>query len=518
MQRDIERLRRLLPHLPGAYLIRKAVTSTNEAGKAEADYACIRGNITDAMIQNHFEGRQALAVSPFLGDGKACQWLVIDVDRYGIEQNKLEAHLAVTLPTALPLVPASTKSGGWHLYLFLSEPAASKTMFTLANKIRGWMQGGPLSLIAFGTKPELEVRPAQPSINAEKGDTGNFITLPLFNSTPEAREAFLNRAESNMLDIERLNKLVDEGDFEDGPCCLYPIQQHSMKGDWAYRNLFTFQLAVFYSKKYPSDWKDRVRAYNSEFITPKLEDAEIDKTLKSVENSRPHYTCNRDPFEANCNKNLCQRQRFGVNSKGALELINPEGLIIIDSDPPSWHLTMKVGGSDVRMKLTTSELQNQRSFKKRCMEVLHIIPDGLPGAKEWEAFINTMLSAATVIPQPYEMSTHARLWDLIWRYFESTSTSTKAEDLMKGRIFIDNTPEGAFALFRLVDFETYVDKSRSRLPGQASLFVALKELELSGNVTISAITIDGNEAGHVWRAKIPDQQLLDIMEANLGDS
>lgn len=517
MKNDIARLKALMPCLPGAYLVRAGVTGTNAEGKAETKYRCVKSPITDSHYEAHLDGRQALAVSPFLEDGKSCQWLVLDIDRYGVPLEKMLAHIKIMLPMALPLVLSKTKSGGWHLFLFLTAPAKSDGIYATANKIRFWLNGGPLKLHASSNpKAEIEVRPAQPVIDAAGGDTGNFITLPLFNSTPEEREAFFKQAEESMLTPEKLSEMTDEGVFKDGPCCLFPIMKKAEKeGAWHYRNLFLYQLAVFFRKKYPSDWKDRVREYNDQFINPPLAKDEIEKTIKSCNQDKMHYTCNKDPFESVCNKGQCQRRRYGVNAKGILEHIDPEGLTQIGGDPPTWHLTVHSGDEPKRMKLTTGELTNPGSFKKKCMEYLHTIPE-LPGGKEWENFINTMLSTVTVIPQPYEMSEQRKLWDLVWRFFACSSTSAKPDDLLSGRIYVESTPDdGSYAYFRLIDFESYSERQRSKFSGK--LFALLKELELTQVVQLAVVKLDDISLGEVWRAKIPDKYLVDKMETNMKE-
>jgi hypothetical protein len=64
LNNNVERLKAILPSLPGAFLVRKPISGTNAEGKAEADYRCLREPLTDAFYEAHLDGRQALAVSP----------------------------------------------------------------------------------------------------------------------------------------------------------------------------------------------------------------------------------------------------------------------------------------------------------------------------------------------------------------------------------------------------------------------------------------------------------------------
>ena len=102
--------------------------------KVKAEYATIREKVTLPMWEKHVSGEKGLGIIPINGSNQ-CYWGAIDIDQYN-EFNykellaKLEQH-------NLPLVVCKSKSGGAHVYLFVSEPIAAKNMQSILKKTDG---------------------------------------------------------------------------------------------------------------------------------------------------------------------------------------------------------------------------------------------------------------------------------------------------------------------------------------------------------------------------------------------
>ena len=79
----------------------------------------------------------------------------------------------------LPLIPCSTKSGGVHLFLFTKEPVQAKLV---RDKLQEW--AGELGYA------NCEIFPKQIEIQADRGDTGNFLNLPYHKGDESLRHGF----------------------------------------------------------------------------------------------------------------------------------------------------------------------------------------------------------------------------------------------------------------------------------------------------------------------------------------
>ena len=465
----------------------------------------VRSRSATTLLEDHLNGVRRIAVCPILSDGHSAQFGVVDIDIYNIELDTLQKTIAYSLPSALSgaLQPYQTKSGGWHLFLSLTAMVEAGDLKKLLGKIQSWL---PYS------NDKIDIRPDQATIKISDGDRGtmgSYITLPLYNTSEAEAQVWMDELESKRVAPEVISASMDEGDFADGPPCLFPLQQEGeASGDWANRNHYIYQLSVFYQKKYPADWQERVRKYAEDHITPALEPRSVDGTIASVERNKPRYICTRGGFPRVCNKALCSSRKHGVTSGDAAETLIRGKLSVIDADPKVWFLTIAgKDGEDVRMTLTTGQLQTVTQFRKRCLEEMKYLPQ-LPAQKQWESYINVLLETVTVIPVPKDMTPEAELLSHIYKFYLTTPVSSNAEDLLRGSIYSYSEMVGAKAeshmVFTLLDLKNYLKRSRAVSPSD-NLYSKLKQLEMMVDmvkIKTAVHEITGAEI-NVWDVVIP---------------
>lgn len=486
-------LRQLLPHLSTAHNVRWRVGGVVD-GKIQADYSTRREPVTDFLFQRHFEGQEALSVQPILDDGHACQWGVIDIDSYddpGLEQ---KVRNAFELFKIRPFIEVS-KSGGLHVYIILDQPVAEAAQLrSMLKRLARW--------IGY---PDAEIFPKQSKLAIEQEDTGSFVVLPGYGLGVE--EAY-RRLSASVIPLAVMNELTDEGDFANGPPCLFPLQRlYSAKG-WENRNLYLYQLGVFLRYKYPADWQDRLRQYNAEVIAPSLAGAEVEALIGSLEKGNCHYKCNGQPFEEVCNRPLCQYRKFGVAAREAAgDVLSDEGITVLETDPPTWFVSLVNPATNevVRCAMTTDQLTSTARFKKRCMEVIKYIPQ-LPKQNEWEAMVAKLLETADSIPVPFEMTPYAELLDCLYRFCLTHPKISEPEGLLRGRVWItDEGDSGLTCRFRSVDFSGYLRRHRLA-PVKGDLYLALNELVRAGHLTAETVQLPPMEL-KVWRVQIQSDYL-----------
>lgn len=501
----LRQLQEILPHLTQAYNVRWRVSSGDTAGKREAKYNTVRAPLPDNLFREHFEGVKAVSVQPIRDDGETCQWGAIDIDSYG-ESNLLDQVREAMRLFQIPGYVELSKSGGVHIYFFLTKPVMAKPFRRALKKLAVWIG-----------HPQAEIRPAQDQINVSEGDVGSFIVLPGFGI---GLEAALELFQSNQVTPEQFNAITEEGDFIDGPPCLYPLQRlNERRGDWSQRNLFLYQLAVFFRYKFPSDWQRRLREYNEQVIRPSLSPDEVEPLITQLEkNARCHYRCKDEPFAGVCNKGACTVRKYGVAAReGVASLISAEGVTVIDTDPPTWFVTLQNPSSQdtVRVKLTTAQLQSVAAFKKRCIEVLKIIPT-LPPQAEWEAVIGRLLENVEVVPVPFEMTEEARVLDLLYKFCLTSVKTGELEGLLRGRVFVEQSEDGIGAKFRLIDFISFLERYKYKGVATKDMYSTLQELARGGHVrmekvSIAPLTLD------VWHVDIKSRYLELKLELDMKD-
>ena len=156
--------------------------SKNESGKLEGKSWIVPEQLTEDKWLNHLAGKEpSLGIIP-INENNQCTWGAIDIDTYdGFDHKKL---IKTIVEKKLPLVVCCSKSGGAHIYLFVSEPVRAKEMQIKLKEIAVFL--------GFG---ESEIFPKQIELNS-KG-TGNFLNLPY--NHPEFPGRFAYDDEGNSL-------------------------------------------------------------------------------------------------------------------------------------------------------------------------------------------------------------------------------------------------------------------------------------------------------------------------------
>ncbi|WP_020187726.1 hypothetical protein [Methylopila sp. 73B] len=154
-----------------------AVAAQEPAAGAKVEIKDVGGGVrtlkeppTAEMWRRHLAGERPLGVSPVRADGTA-SWGAIDVDKYdGDAAERLRGLAARAAEMRLPLIVCRSKSGGAHLYLFLTEPVS-------AEKVQAALRG---CLRSLGLLDDTEIFPKK----AEPNRSG-WINMPYFRSGPE---------------------------------------------------------------------------------------------------------------------------------------------------------------------------------------------------------------------------------------------------------------------------------------------------------------------------------------------
>ena len=91
----------------------------NERSKKSAKYVTIDEPVTTDLWQNHLDGKQIIGIRPEFNE--KCKWGCIDIDPADYKDYSEKKYVEIIKNHKLPLVPVKSKSGGLHLFLFLSD-------------------------------------------------------------------------------------------------------------------------------------------------------------------------------------------------------------------------------------------------------------------------------------------------------------------------------------------------------------------------------------------------------------
>jgi len=446
MSQSTHSMMRLFSGYGGAYGLYQ-LTGEKKGPKCIGKAVTVREPVSIDLWNKHLDGHTGLGVIPINEDSNVI-FCAIDIDKYNvIKHDELIKRIA---KLKFPLVTVRSKSGGYHLYLFLKalEPAAY--IVPMLKEIA--------SQIGYG---DAEIFPKQTQLLAERGDIGQWINMPYFNKSNTERYAwgddyeklslteFLEYAKTKQTTSEDLRKLLKPVDVLKGapPCLNQLVTQGFPNGT---RNNGLFNLGVYCRKSNPDNWQVAIDELNTQYMDPPLPSGEVLGVIKSLNKKDYQYSCKQPPLNAFCNQGKCRMCQFGIGEASGMPAMG--SLTKLDADPPIWFVELEGGG---RIELSTDQLQSARLFQKRCMEVTNTMPS-IPKHAVWEGIVQELLMDVNVIAMPKDVSPTGRLLEYLETFCTSKVIAYSPDGLLLGKPYSWD----GHILFRMKDFLVFLDRMR----------------------------------------------------------
>ena len=440
-----------------------AVLDRAKHGKTQAIYKIVHEPLTVELVQNHLDGNLGIGSIP-IDERSQCSFGALDIDDYNLD---LTALLAKVKRFKLPLIMCRSKSGGAHLFLFLSEKvAAAEVRDRLAefSAVLGW--------------GNCEIFPKQEEVRADRGDIGNFINLPYQNAKHTTRYAlkddgdsltlkeFLLLAKKNRIsarDLSAISLSSDKTIIPDGPPCCQQLTEFGIPEGG--RNTTLLNVGIYYRKCAPNDWKDLLEKHNRDYCNPPLPAREVVVIQDQLDKKEYAYTCKQEPLHSHCNKSVCKSRKFGIGSQNSQPILG--GLTVVESEPPVWFVN--VDGS--RLELSTKQLQMQVEFQRSCMEQMYKMPAKMKDG-DWRDLINTLLENATRITVPEELTLKGLFVELLELFCTSRIAAHSAEEILTGKPWT----EDGFTYFKLSALQEFLKRNNFTQYTRGQITERLKEI------------------------------------------
>lgn len=440
----------------GLYTVPPGAATTEKGKLHDTKWArTVHEPLTEAKWEAHLEGKIGLGIVPIRDDSTA-RFGAIDVDVYPIDLPALAARIN---ELGLPLTVCRTKSGGAHLYLFLSEPTPAPLV---RAKLREFSN-------TLGLKPDTEIFPKQDRLTPDSD--GSWINMPFQSGARSTRyalgpdgvsltpEAFLDYAQQQAVTTEELEAFEvavednssseDSRDFEGGPPCLQTLSQRGF-GDWQNQGLFN--VAVFLRKKYGDAWVPYLSEYNQRYMDPPVPSHGLLGIIKSVGKKTYSYTCKQEPICSVCDKKTCKTRDFGVGGQPIDNGINIGELVKLETEPPSY--TVEIEGN--KIKCDADDLLDQRKFRKLVFLRLNII---VPVIKPfvWDALLNDRLSRININTVPDDATHEGQFWIHVQKFCtDSNRRGREWDELIRGKPYTEN----GMTHFCSIDLFNYLHQQR----------------------------------------------------------
>jgi hypothetical protein len=436
-------------------------------GKCDSKSYLVKSGVTVSLWEEHIRGDKRIGCTPLQEDSSVF-WGALDVDVYQKEDTLEKLNEKVNEHT-LPFVVCRSKSGGAHVYLFLSEPVAAKDMI---DKLKAFS--------AFFGQGVSEIYPKQPKIGSRKDDSkyGNWLNMPYsgnptlqyaFNNEGEALDPnqFIDAAQEKRMTSEQFHSLqvpnASSEIFPEGPPCLnYIFSERTQESES--RNITLANVIVYLKKANPTEWKQLIHKYNRMFSEP-LTDRELEAIIASYGKKDYKYQCAQEPLCRFCDAKQCGQTKYGIGGEDFMP--NNRSLVQLKSDPPLWYLTL----DDTELQLSTAEFDNFSLFNQRVMErLLYKFP--MIKQEDWTKQQNLLLKNCTQIDIPFEMTPVGQLVELVSSFCNSAVEDYK--HIKHGPI---KRSDGNY-LFRMSDLKDHLEQQRFKdMPSNKILSVLKKVLK-----------------------------------------
>ena len=398
-------------------------------GKAGGKAFILKKPVTDQLWIDHIEGKDpSLGIIP-IRDNSTCTWGCIDIDTYPLDHKKI---LRKIRDLELPLVICRSKSGGAHVFIFLKEPVQAKLV---RDKLQEW--AGELGYA------NCEIFPKQIEIQADRGDTGNFLNLPYHGGDDSMRHGYSDDGSASSLDDffslydtyctteESLKqfkvKRKNDVELNDGPPCLSTLMSQGIPPGG--RDNTLYQYAVYAKKKWPEDWSTKIEEFNYKYMETPLPAQQVLKTIRQHEKKDYQYKCKDQPMCAVCSQNLCRGKQYGIGNSFEHQVSD---LTKYESDESTWFLNI----DGRRLKLSTDQLYNQHKFRQACMNEINVMPN-MMRPNDWDSRLQALLDSVEVIQMPHEITKTGRFESLLERFLEDQGIAEHIDEIDMGKALFE---------------------------------------------------------------------------------
>jgi hypothetical protein len=414
--------------------------------KETGSMATVLSQASEADYRNHLEGKLGLGIIPVNEEGR-CVWAAIDIDIDTIDHRGIYSKIKAK---GLPLSVCRSKSGGAHLYVFFKEPSPASMAQALLRK---W-----IGLLGYSTKTEVFPKQTMSTVTS----VGNWLNLEYFNAENTVRYAV---TENCSLTLEEFlssvvyytgEETIDESPSSDlvqidqMPPCLKALTVEGMIA--GSRNVGLFSFGVFYRKSSPSDWAEKLRYHNKNYVSPSLKSGELESLIKSISGRHYQYKCDDEPLCSHCDRKTCLSLPYGVGHKpwedGAnFDEITVNNLRKILTDPPTY--IVEINSRDLH--LSSDEFRQFEKIRKRVFEVHDAIIQPMKQA-QWEQKLRDLLASHIDIEAPDDASEVGAISGKIDEFLCLSERSKGREDLLRGMPII----EGENTLFQVNYLQKYL--------------------------------------------------------------
>jgi len=456
----------------------------DERGKHVAKTFTVHEPVTLKLWKDHLEGAQRIGIKPENGD--VVKWGCIDIDPQNYKGFSEKKIVDIIREHKLPLIPARSKSGGLHLFIFLKDWTPIKDILKVLHE---WNNVFFQSLEVFPMNKCMNM----PYFNMDATTEHAYDD----NNSPVLIGRFLELAKQKTIAIEDLLKLkIKEYEPESNrkqypPCCQKLISE-----PWTgnHRNDLLFNMGVLEMKKADGNLTKKevteilLERNKQIFSTPLPEKEVISTVANSVSKKNYALKCNT-PL---CDKEKCKFRNLGIGSQ-VPDMIEDFKDIEYVRDTKSIQFTFEYQGHKV--SVTPEDMKDEKSWRTRLLRYgiyWMTLPRPKSGPPPFELLLRELVVRAQEnVLMKYEDTLEEEKYTFLKDFFENHIEEDDFDKLKDNYVILDSKTNECY--FRKITLE--------RFHGNKKIFKSIKEaLDV-----LNCERLEYHEGvKNVWKVQMPE--------------
>ena len=433
------------------FITTSSTGEVDERGKVQVKTLTIHEPVTLKLWKEHLEGKQRIGIKPEKDD--KCKWGCIDIDPHNYKDYNQKKIVDIIKEFKLPLIPARSKSGGLHLFLFLDDWYPVRDVI---KKLHQWNND------FFQAQ---EIFPMNKCLNMPYFKMNSTTEFAYNDSnTPMMIGNFIDYVKTKTISLDQLNKIKvkdyePESDWKQYPPCCQKMISEKWSGN--HRNDLLFNIGVLEMKKSDGNLSKKeitniLLDRNKQIFTTPLDEREVVNTVaNSVSKKNYNLRCNT-PL---CDKEKCKFRKLGIGSQ-VPDLIDDFDEITFIRTPTTIEFTFSFQGE--KIVVNPEDMKDEKSWRVKLLKYgifWMTLPRPRSGPSPFEMLMSTIVKKAVENEQmKFEDNIGEQRYSFLKKFFENHIEEDDFKKLKDNYVVLDS--ETNICYFKRITFENFLGKNK----------------------------------------------------------
>jgi len=357
-------------------------------------------------------------------------------------------------------VPIKSKSGGLHIFVFLTDWYDVKKVSEKLSKINEKF---------FMAQ---EIFPCNKAMNLPYQNMNRSMEFAYDdNNNPLLIEAFIELANNKKILPEdflklKLKEYEPEDSWKQYPPCVQKLIQERWTG--TNRNNYLFNVLVLEMKKNIThsvqSIEEVAQSRNTQIFHNPLPRTEVTQLAKSVHKGTYDFRCPPKSPELMplCNKELCKQRRLGIGEATPEVIEDFTNITFIRDTKNIWY---EFDFQEQRVTITPEDMKDEKSFRTRLLRYRIFwmtLPKAKRGPSPFELLMKGIVEKSIEDSQhKYEDTLEEEKYNTLKKFFESHIEQDNYDKLKDGYVVLDTKDNVCY--FKKITLDKFIKKQGAKI-------------------------------------------------------